>query len=125
MNRCGIITAGVFAVIAGGLSTAKGILVLISGTTVACSDLVTDDYYYYDEDACATAVIVASTLALSGGLFWIATAICTFVFSCGNRIRKFDDDEDDHDTKQGPSTVAVQVQAASQSYQTKITGDDV
>jgi hypothetical protein len=123
MSRCGIITAGVFAAIAGVLSTVKGILVIVSGTTFSCS---TDDDYseYYvddaDDDACKNAVIVASSFALSGGLLWIATAICTFVFVCGSRIRKFDTlNDDEEEDEKTPHAIAVHVNTESQPRQKK------
>jgi hypothetical protein len=130
MNRCGIITAGVFAAIAGVLSIIKGVLVIISGTTAACSlsTYYTDDYYstyYYDEDICRTAVIVASSLAFTGGVFWIATAACTLVFAGGSRIRKFEVSDDDDDVVKSPSAVTVEVETESQAYQKRNFGNDV
>mmetsp|Transcript_15558 Transcript_15558/g.25215 ORF Transcript_15558/g.25215 Transcript_15558/m.25215 type:complete len:191 (+) Transcript_15558:68-640(+) len=119
MNKCGLITAGVFAALAAALMIIKGILVAVSGVTLVCSSSYNDDYYYYsdyDDDACNAAVIIASSLAISGGVFWIATAVCTFVFACGPRYMKLHDIYDDGDNTATATPVGTVVGADTNTF---------
>lgn len=86
MNKCGLITAGVFAAITGCVCIGAGAIILASGLTRTCQ--YTDDYYY-DSSYCARAVTTASSIVIVGGLIWIACAVCTFVFVCGKRFNRF------------------------------------
>ena len=103
MNRCGLITAGVFAAISGACCTIVGALVMSSGTTRWCTtttNAIISSYGYDDdiwsssvqqanEDSCKKAINVVSGIGFGGGIVWIACAVCTFVFVCGPRYAKF------------------------------------
>ena len=105
MNRCGLVTAGVFAVLSGVCCIVVGALIMSSGTTRWCTTAtasttaIVSSYGYDDdiwstvqqtnEDSCKKAIAVVSGIGFGGGIVWIACAVCTFVFVCGPRYSKF------------------------------------
>jgi len=91
MNRCGLITTGVFSVIAGTLSVIAAVLVLAAGSSTICnSQNYDDDFYtepYYEEDACKVGINVYVGIAFVAGALWLAAGTLVFIFSCGDRHR--------------------------------------
>mmetsp|Transcript_45524 Transcript_45524/g.63277 ORF Transcript_45524/g.63277 Transcript_45524/m.63277 type:complete len:201 (-) Transcript_45524:161-763(-) len=88
LNKGGLITAGVFNVLAALGNLAFGILFILA--------------YYPGLGA----------YALLGGVFMLASGILTFVFTCGKRFKKFSRGADDDDD--GVPVVATKVQAVEQ-----------
>jgi hypothetical protein len=98
MNKCGLITAGVFACIAAVTAViAGGILVAVDAADLELcyDDYYYDDYYYdsgYSWWSCA--LMVRGILQLIGATLMIGSAVCTFVFACGPRYNKHHDQVD-------------------------------
>lgn len=86
MNRCGIITAGVFACIAAAGDFVCGFLLLGEEICVYWSY---DDDYYYGDGCDNTAAYIMTFI---GGGLWVATGVGTFVFTC--RIDQYKDSSD-------------------------------
>jgi hypothetical protein len=73
------------------------IFIVATGSNINCT-YYTDDFY---SDSCRTTAAVAATLGFIGGSSWIACAICTFVFSCGQRYKKYHLDDEDENQGRG------------------------
>lgn len=94
MNRCGIITAGVFAFIAGAMSIILGFLALWGGLVFYCDFLIAFCLISFPIDE-----TMGGSFAIVGGVSWVTCAVCTFVFGCGHRYHKYyiDDEKENHD----------------------------
>jgi hypothetical protein len=68
------------------------IYVSATGKNINCV-YVEEDYSDMDNDlqldTCPWSVAAAAGFGFTSGLSWIACAVCSFVFSCGNRYKKY------------------------------------
>jgi hypothetical protein len=81
--------AGVLACVSGALTIALAIFIAATSSNINCT-YYTDDYYsQYYTDSCRTTASVAAGLGFTGGLSWIGCGVCTFVFCCGHRYKKY------------------------------------
>ena len=92
MNRCGLITTGIFAAITGVLCIVAGAVLLTLDENFYCDPYYYDYYYgeYYDESSCSMTVTGFAIVSFCGAALWIACAVCVFVFACGERIKKYE-----------------------------------
>ena len=88
MNQCGLITAGVLALIAGVVAYIAGILVLSYGAVAICDEAQTNNPdVVIDDDQCRVGVNGYAAIAFIGGTLWLAASVLVFVFSCGDRYK--------------------------------------
>lgn len=76
MNKGGLITAGMFALMDAAGEILAGVVFLVA-----------DDYY--DEESAGVDFTTIAVLMLVGAGIWITTTVLVFVFACG-RIHQYD-----------------------------------
>jgi hypothetical protein len=100
MGRCGLITTGILAFIAGICSVVVGILVLVTGVDSLCQQ--TEWSVIHEESGsgnyntetvtaedCTIGANVFAGVAIGGGSLWLLISLFIFVFTCGSRYDAF------------------------------------
>jgi hypothetical protein len=113
--------AGVLACVSGALTIAMAIFIAATGSNINCTYYTDDSSSQYSSDSCRTTAAMAAGLGVTGGLSWIACGVCTFVFCCGHRYKKYHlDDEgennegsDNGKTSGSPKTIVSTYPIAS------------
>lgn len=106
LNKCGLITAGVFCCLSGVISVVTGVLISVtfSNNCYGSSVNFNDDFYVDDEtsaganygngDIFCTASTAISVLVYIAAVVMLLAGVLTFVFSCGSRIDRYNREND-------------------------------
>lgn len=125
MNKCGLITAGILALVGAGivLTTAIIILVWLNNFWSDC-DGATFSHYYdqwgnthssnydcdntYNEDT----AIVWMCVSFISSILWFITGILVLTFACGKRYQAFEDEFKAEAEQRGPARSAAAIPVA-------------
>lgn len=91
---------------AGATTVIVAILTMSGKYNLTCN-YYTEDYGY--DDACALSTPAAVALGCIGGLCWIGTGTCTFIFACGQRYKKFHNEENRNDGLSNSTTTVSKI----------------
>jgi hypothetical protein len=111
MNKCGLITVGVLTIIASIADLTIGIGTFVEGSEKICDDIDTSSTLFIQnvnvndnaisqedinnisnelDENCGPWVNMYAGLALASGILWLIITFLIFYFTCGNRIKIFD-----------------------------------
>jgi hypothetical protein len=117
MKTCGLITVGILTSIASIVDLITGIYIFVEGPKSVCdkSKKIIDTLFMQDENEedinninndmdlyCSPWMNLYGGFALAGGTLWLIIAFLIFYFTCGNRIKRFNDNH--NNTQKGFDT---------------------
>jgi len=123
MNKCGLITVGVLTIIASIADLIIGIGTFVEGSEKICDgidasstlfiqNVNVNDNAISQEDInnisneldknCGPWVNMYAGLALASGILWLIITFLIFYFTCGNRIKRFDSNNNSNNKQKVP-----------------------